>query len=97
MAGLLFFGSRQQLPSLVNTILSNNAQTMTGTIYLPTTTLVADSLARIGAKSAYTAIVARRVILMDGPDIVLNAKYSDTDVPVPDGIRSAGQPVALVK
>ncbi len=90
LAGLLFFGSRSQSKLLINTILSDRAQVMTGTIYLPTTTLVADSLARIGSESAYTAIV-------DGPHLVLNTRYSDTEVPVPEGIKAAGQPVRLIK
>lgn len=97
LAGLLFFGSRSQSKLLINTILSDRAHVMTGTIYLPTTTFVADSLAQIGSDSAYTAIVSRRLLLMDGPHLVLNTRYSETDVPVPEGIRAAGQPVRLVK
>jgi hypothetical protein len=97
LAGLLFFGSRSQSKLLINTILSDRAQVMTGIIYLPTTTLVADSLARIGSESAYTAIVSRKLLLMDGPHLVLNTRYSDTEVPVPEGIKAAGQPVRLIK
>lgn len=97
MAGLLFFGSRSQSNLLLNTILSDRAQTMTGTIYLPKATLVVKSLARVGAQSAYTAIVARRLLLMDGPHLILNANYSETDVPVPESIRGAGLSPALVK
>ncbi|MFN3746766.1 MAG: pilus assembly protein TadG-related protein [Hyphomicrobiaceae bacterium] len=97
LAGLLFFGSRSQSRSLINTILSNHAQVLTGTIYLPTSTFVADSVARIGAESAYTAIVTRRIVLRDGPHLVLNTRYSETEVPVPEGIKAAGQPVRLIK
>lgn len=97
LAGLLFFGSRKQSKLLINTILSDRAQVMTGTIYLPTTTFVADSLARIGSESAYTAIVSRKLLLMDGPHLILNTRYNDTDVPVPEGIKAAGQPVRLIR
>jgi Flp pilus assembly protein TadG len=97
LAGLLFFGSRSQSKLLINTILSDRAHVMTGTIYLPTTTFIADSLAQIGSNSAYTAIVSRRILLMDGPHLVLNTRYNETDVPVPEGIRAAGQPVRLIK
>lgn len=97
LAGLLFFGSRSQSKLLINTILSDRAHVMTGTIYLPTTTFIADSLAQIGSDSAYTAIVSRRLLLMDGPHLVLNTRYSDTDVPVPEGIKAAGQPVRLIR
>ena len=97
MAGLLFFGSRSQSKLLINTILSSSAQVMLGTIYLPTTTLVVNSLAQVGGKSAYTAIVARRLTLLDGPQLILNSNYEATDVPVPEGIRGAGQPAQLIK
>jgi hypothetical protein len=97
MAGLLFFGSRTQSTLLQNIILSNNAQTLIGTIYLPRNSFVADALAQIGGDSSYTAIVARRILLLDGPHLVLNSDYDGTDIPVPDGIRGSGQPVTLVK
>ena len=97
MAGLLFFGSRSQSKLLINTILSSSAQVMLGTIYLPTTSLVVDSLAQVGGKSAYTAIVARRLTLLDGPQLILNSNYEATNVPVPEGIRGAGQPAQLIK
>jgi hypothetical protein len=97
LAGLLFFGSRNQSKLLINTILSDRAHVLTGTIYLPTTTFVADAVARIASDSAYTAIVTRRIVLRDGPHLVLNTRYSETDIPVPEGIKAAGQPVRLIK
>ncbi len=97
LAGLLFFGSRSQSKLLLNTILSDRAHVMTGTIYLPTTSFVVDSLAQVGSNSAYTAIVSRRIMLMHGPHLVLNTRYSETEVPVPEGIKAAGQPVRLIK
>ncbi|MFN0219177.1 MAG: pilus assembly protein TadG-related protein [Hyphomicrobium sp.] len=97
MAGLLFFGSRKQSPLLQNIILSGGAQTLTGTVYLPKTSLIIDDLAQVGGKSAYTAIVARRVLLLLGPNVVLNTNYDETDVPVPEGIKSVGQPIKLTR
>ena len=97
LAGLLFFGSRSQSKLLINTIMSSSAQKLLGTIYLPTTSLIVELLAQVGGQSAYTAIVARRVVLLDNPNLVLNSNYRETDVPVPEGIKGAGQPVTLVK
>ena len=97
LAGLLFFGSRTQSKLITHTILSKNARTMLGTIYFPSNSFIVDGSAQIGQEAAYTAIVARRVVLMSGPNLVLNTNYDLTDVPVPDGIRGAGQPVSLVK
>lgn len=96
LAGLLLFGSRQQPELISHTILSRGAQRLVGTIYLPRNTLIVDGSANVGSQSAYTAIVARRVLLLNSPNVVLNANYGDTDVPVPDGVRSVGQPVRLV-
>jgi hypothetical protein len=97
MAGLLFFGSRSQNALLTNVILSSRAHIMTGTIYLPKTQFIVAQLAQIGSQSAYTAIVARRISVAGTPNIVLNAKYSETAVPVPEGIKGSGQPAILVK
>lgn len=97
LAGLLFFGSRSQSKLLTHTILSRNAQTLTGTIYFPQNSLIVDGEAQVGGTSAYTAIVARRLVLLKGPKLVLNSNYDQTDVPVPAGIRGAAQPVALMK
>lgn len=95
MAGLLFFGARNQSVFTLNRIRSNNARVLIGTLYFPKTTLQIDADQPVGDQSAYTAIVANRVILMAGPHLVLNTNYDQTDVPVPDGIKGAGQPVAL--
>ncbi len=97
LAGLLIFGSRQQPSRLTHTILSRGAQNLVGTVYLPTSNLIIDGEAEVGSESAYTAIVARRLILLEGPHLVLNSDYDKTDVPVPAGIRGAGQPARLVQ
>ena len=51
----------------------------------------------IADKSAYTAIVVKQFTANSGPTITLNTNYDATEIPVPDGIRGAGQPVALAK
>lgn len=97
LAGLLIFASREQSVLNSHTILSRGAQRLVGTIYMPRNTLIVDGSANVGSESAYTAIVARRVLLLNSPNVVLNANYGDTNVPVPTGIRTAGQPARLVK
>ncbi|MGD9784673.1 MAG: pilus assembly protein TadG-related protein [Hyphomicrobiaceae bacterium] len=97
MAGLLIFGSRSQDENLVYSILSNDARTLIGTIYLPKGELRIDATSPIADKSAYTAIVADKMRLYGGPHLVLNTNYSATEVPVPDGIKGVGQPVALTQ
>lgn len=97
MTGLLIFASRSTTRGNTHTILSENAQVMVGTIYIPTGELRVDGAANVGGDSAYTAIVAETITLYGGPHIVLNTNYDQTDVPVPDGIRGAGQPVRMVE
>lgn len=96
LAGLLFFGSRQQTSTnyLIN---SDHAHQLLGTIYLPGGVLSIDANQPIADRSAYTAIVAKKVMAFSGPTVTLNTNYEKTDVPVPDGIRGIGVPTALVR
>lgn len=97
LTGLLVFGSRSQDTNIKNVVRSNNARELLGTIYLPRNAFVVDATSPVGDRSAYTAIVARQLMLFSGPNLVLNSNYEQTDVPVPVGIRGADQPIALVK
>ncbi|MEZ5851370.1 MAG: pilus assembly protein TadG-related protein [Hyphomicrobiaceae bacterium] len=97
LAGMLVFASREQAETVTHQILSRNAQKLVGTIYMPTSALVIDGDSKFGTASAYTAIVARKLTLKNGPTIVLNTNYDLTNVPVPPGIRGTGQPPKLVK
>lgn len=96
MAGLLVFASRLQSSRLTYSILSNDARTLIGTIYIPRGELRIDASNPIADQSAYTAIVADAMRLYGGPHLILNTNYDLTTVPVPNGIRGAGQPVTLV-
>lgn len=97
MAGLLFYESRAQTTSLLHEINSDNARMLLGTIYLPRGELVIDANKPVADQSAYTAIVARMLKLHSGPNLVLNTNYDQTAIPVPEGIKGVGQPVALVQ
>lgn len=97
MAGLLMFEGRSQPTNKSHKIMSNDARVLLGTIYLPRSELRIDATSPIADESAYTAVVARTMKLYGGPHLVLNTNYDQTDVPVPEGIKGAGQPVALVE
>lgn len=90
MAGFLFFSSRAGLGGSLGTrrfrIESDDARTLLGTIYLRDGILEVESNEPIADQSAYTVIVARRVEVSAGPDLVLNADYDSTDIPVPEGV-----------
>jgi hypothetical protein len=96
MAGILIFDDRGGKFDK-HRIYSNDARKLLGTIYLPNGALYIDAKKPIADKSAYTVIVARTVELYDGPDLVLNSNYNQTDVPVPKGVGPMGSTVHLVK
>ena len=87
MAGLLFFEDRSSPLGRVHRINSANAAELTGTIYLPRGKLLVDPNSSVAQDSAFTAIIAYKVEVNEGPTLVLNTNYSDTKVPVPAGIR----------
>jgi hypothetical protein len=101
LAGLLFFGARNPSPKIKHEILSKNAQKLLGTIYFPESLLSIGTDygpgAAVGGGAAYTAIVARQILIKNKSVVSLNSDYDATDVPVPAGIRGAAQPVSLVK
>ena len=71
-------------------ILSDNARQLLATTYSPTGLLSIDANKPIADQSEYLKVTGN-----SGPTVTLNTNYDITDVPVPDGIRGAGQPVAL--
>ncbi len=100
-AGILFFEDRNvpysfdfnpfflnRLPKNVrlHRISSNNARNLLGTLYLSRSILLVDADAPIADDSAYTAIITGRLWLKEGPTLTLNSDYTDTLVPVPDGL-----------
>lgn len=97
MAGLLFFSDRN-VPKLVrNEILSDDARVLLGTIYLPKGYIHIDANKPIADRSAYTAIVAQKLNLSAGPNLVLNTDYDTTTVPVPDGIGGSRRSIYLAR
>jgi hypothetical protein len=96
MAGFLFFGDRAS-PLRLFVIHSNDARNLLGTIYLPHGVLLVDASRPVADRSAYTVIVAERIVVQDGPTLVLNADYNGTDVPVPKGVGPREATPALTR
>jgi Flp pilus assembly protein TadG len=95
MAGMLMMEDRARASTETYAILSSNARTLLGTIYLPKGNLLIDSLMPIADESAYTAIVTRFLRMSGSPQLVLNTDYALTDVPVPEGLGPSGGQVFL--
>lgn len=93
MAGLLFFEDPGSPKDTRHEISASKARTLTGTIYLPNGRLVVDPNTAVGENSAYTAIIAHKLNVDNGPTLVLNSNYSATKVPVPPGIKSSANVV----
>ena len=84
------------------------ARKLIGTIYLPRgifrakavdegiIPLPRDPLKIIGDASTYTIIVANRIEL-DGVNLVINADYAASNVPVPAGLGPKSTSVRLIK
>ena len=97
MAGLLFYQDRNSTSAGSYRITSNDARVLLGTIYLSKSTLIIDANAPVGDQSAYTAIVARKLVLDAGPNLVLNSNYSATDIPIPGALSGVGGRIVLTQ
>lgn len=86
LAGILFFGEQERNNIVRHVFSSNNARQLVGTIYLPKGRLVIDSTQPVADESEYTAIIVNQLQLVGTPNLVLNADYDETEVPVPDGL-----------
>ncbi len=97
MAGLLFFEDRTNPSGAIHRITSNNARLLLGTFYLPVNRLFIDANAPVADQSAYTAIIARRLTLDAGPNLVLNSNYTATDIPVEHALSGVGGRIVLAR
>ncbi|WP_165795808.1 hypothetical protein, partial [Methylobacterium frigidaeris] len=86
MAGLLFFEDRAAPVDRVFEVMSDNARRLVGTIYMPQGTFLVSANQVVADQSEYTAIVTRKLALSQAPRLVVNANYSATKVPVPQGL-----------
>ena len=97
MAGILFWEARSASQGRKHMIQSNNAETLVGTFYLPRGTLVVNASVPVAAESAFTAIVADKLEMLEKPNLVLNSDYTATDIPVPEGIGGGIKEVRLTR
>jgi hypothetical protein len=97
MSGLLFYEDRATSPGSKHMILSNNAHTLLGTIYLPRGILFIDAERPISNRAAYTILIANRIQMISGPELVLNARYEASSVPVPSGVGGVSGAPTLVR
>lgn len=82
-------------PAREHLILSNNARTLIGTIYMPKGRLIIDANKPVADKSDYTVLVVDQLDLYSGPNLILNSDYGASEIPVPAGVGNYGGTVAL--
>jgi Flp pilus assembly protein TadG len=69
---------------------------ITGAIYVPTAVLNLDGTHQAAQASQWTVVTARSLLLTGSPDLVINANYASSAVPVPAGVGpQGGGPVTL--
>ena len=89
MAGILIWQEPSGKTAKVFEVASNNVKKLVGTIYIPNGKFLARANAPVAQSSAYTAIIAKKIELLSGVNLVLNTNYDQTPVPVPSGIGGA--------
>lgn len=72
MAGILIWQEPSGKSMKVFEVASNNVKKLVGTIYIPNGKFLARANAPVAESSAYTAIVAKKIELLSGVNLVLN-------------------------
>ncbi len=71
------------------TISSTSARKLEGTIYIPASTLLVTGTSNsVADQSAWTVVVAQAIQMSGSPNLVINANYAGSTVPVPAGVGS---------
>ncbi len=84
LAGFVIIADRTETG--VFTLNSDNITGLTGTVYAPTATLAIQGTAKSGSTSPWTVITAKGVTVNGGAQLVINANYAQSSVPVPVGV-----------
>ncbi|MCP4074403.1 MAG: hypothetical protein GY742_22180 [Hyphomicrobiales bacterium] len=97
MAGILFFEDRSVSADQTHYFDSNNISRIEGAVYLSRGIFSSDSNTQIGANSAFTTVIARKIQLNSNAILTLNADYSATTVPNVASGYSGATNIRLVK
>ena len=94
LAGFVVATTRQNLG--IFEISSDSARQLLGTIYIPAATLqITGAGNRIADQSAWTVVVAKSIKMTGSPNLVVNANYAGSSVPVPAGVGAGSVNVSL--
>ena len=93
LAGFVLIADRTYTGSF--SLPSDNITSLTGTVYVPTATLAVQGTAKSGSTSPWTVIAAKGLTVNGGAQLVINANYAVSNVPVPTGVGNQRQNVQL--
>ena len=93
LAGFVLIADRSYSGSF--SLPSDNIAGLTGTVYAPTATLAVQGSGKSGASSPWTVIAAKGLTVNGGAQLVINANYAVSNVPVPTGVGNQRQNVQL--
>ena len=96
-AGILLYQDPNSPTTETFEISSKTASILLGTIYLPNGIFKVHAQNKVGDKSAYTVILARKLDIGAAADLVINADYGSTKVPVPAGLGPQSGTIRLVE
>ena len=72
-------------------ISSTSAREILGTIYVPSSTLEVDGTGNtVADQSAWTVVVAKAIKMKGSANLVVNANYTNSSIPVPKGVGPTG-------
>ena len=94
-AGIVMAATRKNTQDFV--ISSDNVESLLGVIYVPDATLIVEGTEEVARDSAWTVIVAESVQLKGSPSLIINANYSGSAVPVPQGVGPRAGGSSLVR
>lgn len=84
LSGFLLITSRENTKDLE--LLSDNIDNLLGVVYAPSAKLQVDGKAEMAEDSDWTVVVAKTVELKGSARLKLNANYTSSLVPVPEGV-----------
>ncbi|MGV8929968.1 MAG: TadE/TadG family type IV pilus assembly protein [Brevundimonas sp.] len=93
-AGIVMGATRDNTNDFV--ISSDNVESLLGVIYVPNAQLLVEGRANVARESAWTVIVAQKLLMTGSPSLFINANYNASRVPVPAGVGPRGGGSRLV-
>ena len=95
LAGFVLIADRNYTGAF--TLMSDFITGITGTVYVPTATLSVQGTARTGSTTPWTVITAQNLTVNGGAQLVINANYAASNVPVPVGVGNKVTPLKLTQ